>query len=578
MSTIDASAYLSALREAGNDNFRIEVKDASGGLPRELENSLSAFGNAPEGGLIILGIAENDGAFDVTGVWDSKKAESALANKARQRIVPPLQLGAVDTSVIEGKRVVICVVPPQSSDRKPFRVGVSGPAYIRSADGDYQLDDSEVQLLINQRAAPVHDRAPVLEASVERHLDKGLVDQYLTFQLNSARRLAQLSRDEQLIHTNVVDETTGCPTVAAVYALGIHPQKFFPALSVKAVVAPRRDDPTSVRLRDSAQFSGPVPDLLDETLQWVEKRLTTSIVFRGGHGRDEPELPAVAVREVIANALVHRDLSPASMSSYIQLTKREDKLVVSNPGGLWGLTERQLGKTGPSPRNPVLYDMCRAIRTMSGNRIIEASATGIPAIRQSLHDAFLPAPYFKDRSIAFDAILTTTSMLTTPELEWLQTLPGEKALTTAQRHALIAMRSGERVTNSTYREAFPMDSTEARAELQQLVEFGIATAQGQAGGTTYQLADSSVQPPPPVAEGSDKPRRYLSNKEKIEKVLGALRASAEPLSRSQLVDATGLTAGQLGPTLRDMRNKDLLTFTAAQSNSRNQTYALGPKV
>ncbi|WP_291314435.1 ATP-binding protein [Corynebacterium sp. UBA2622] len=587
MVAVDVGSLVTLLREVGNDTSGIEAKDASGGVPSSLDETLSAFGNSPEGGVLLLGVAKNDGAFDITGVSDSKTIEGTLAGKARNKIVPPLQLGAVETVGYEGKKVVVCVIPPQPSDRRPFRVGRGGPAYIRAADGDYRLDENEEQLLVNQRTPPLHERTPVEGATVERDLDEGLLHQYLEFQTKSSPRLARQSFDDQLIRTNVIDGDSGFPTLAAVYALGIHPQEFFPALAVKARVTPRSGDPSSVRLRDSSQFAGPLPDLLDQSFQWVEKQLNTTIIFSGGQGRDTPELPAVAVRETLANALVHRDLSAASMSMYVQLIKKEDRLVVTNPGGLWGLTERELGRTGPRARNPVLYDMCNAIHTAGGNRVIEASATGIPAIRQSLHDAFLPAPYFRDNVISFDAILTASSMLSDADLNWLRTLPGEEKLSTAQRHALIKMRGGTSITNRSYRDEFPMDSTQARAELQQLVEFGLASAVGQAGGTGYTLAKRHSSPRPDElltsrdasAQNDDGVKRtgkrpYVSAEAKVDLVIATLTRSPEPLTRAEIADATGLTTGQLAPTIRKMREENLLQFTNPHWNAHDQRYSL----
>lgn len=123
MSENSVREYVEKLRDIGNDTYRIEAKDASGGLPQSISETLSAFGNMPEGGVILLGVAEDGGTFPVTGIADPKTMESQLANKARQKIVPPLQLGAIETATIEGKTVLQCVVPPQPSDRKPFRVG-----------------------------------------------------------------------------------------------------------------------------------------------------------------------------------------------------------------------------------------------------------------------------------------------------------------------------------------------------------------------------------------------------------------------------------------------------------------------
>lgn len=578
MSETAIKTTINTLRDIGNDTYKIEAKDASHGLPKSIDETLSAFGNMPEGGVILLGVAEEDGSFPVTGISSPKTVESQLANKARQKIVPPLHLGAIETATVDGKTVLQCIVPPQPSDRKPFRVGKGGPAYIRSGDGDYELDPNEEQLLVSQRGVPKHDRAPVEGASVERDLDPDLLEQYLEQERSQSRRLAQLPREEQLIRTNVVAPDTGEPTVAAIYALGIHPQQFLP-LNVKAHVTRGPHDPRAMRMRDREEFTGPVPDLLEAVVEWVTDHLQTTTVFTDGHGKDVPELPTLAIREIVANALVHRDLSPASMLAYTQVVKHSDKLIVVNPGGLWGLTESELGNTGPRARNPVLYRMCTAVKTPKGHRVIEASATGIPAVREALHDAFLPAPYFKDRVIDFQAILTSSTMLSEVDLAWATNLPGGEVFSTAQRHALIRMRNGETLTNASYRQEFPMDSTQARAELQQLVEYGLATALGQAGGTVYSFlpeetsAPKAPEPATPTSSQS-RSRAYLRSGEKIDLIRKALHHAGQPLSKREIAEHTGMSYGQITPTLKTMEQQGIITFTEKHWNAKNQRYAI----
>ena len=594
MKDVEVRELIQILRESGNDTYRIEAKDASSGMPGSIDETLSAFANMPEGGLILLGIAENSGAFDVTGVWDPKSAVEGLGSKARTKIVPPIQLGAVETHQIANKTVVSCVVPPQPNRFKPFKVGNYGPAYTRSADGDYRLSPQEEQYLIGAGKQPRHDREPVEGADIDKDLDADLLEQYLEEYLGGATRLRKASRDEQLLRSNVIADEDGTPTVAAVYALGVHPQQHLPHLSIKVHAQPGNDAPPEIRMIDGQQFYGPVPDLLDQSFDWVRKQLRTAVFFEDGHGRDLPELPAVAIRELIANAIVHRDLSSASFGTYIQVVKAPSKLIVTSPGGLWGITQRQLGKTSPHARNPVLYAMCSAIKTNDGKRVIEGHATGIPATRQALAEAFLPEPYFKDQVIQFQAILSSTSILSADQLQWLGSIPGANVLSMAQKHALVKMKSGLSLSNSSYRESFSMDSVQARNELQELVQFGLAETVGTGRATVYRLRGEGHKPTQRKTTAADRPTEskrqdtdanterqvsqpartdYLTLEEKTRRVLSALSSAADPLPRSELLKETGLSPGQLAPTLTKLLHEGTIVQTE-RSTSRFQRYTL----
>lgn len=534
----------------------------------------------PEGGLLLLGVSETDDGIDVTGVDDPQTLMDQIGSKARQRVDPPVQLGAVEVHDVGGKSIVACVVPPQDPSLRPFRLGKNGPAFIRSAGGDYELSEPEVRVMLAQMEPPRFDTKPVDGADVDADLDPRLLEQYLNQQRSRAPRLRGMDRNELLRRTNVVDAESGRPTLAALYALGVHPQQFFPTLSVKARVLPGPGESKGVRLRNQREFAGPIPDLLDSVLEWISENTGSTVVFDDstGHGRDVPELPLVALREVIANALVHRDLSPASLTKYVNVVRQPGGLIMTNPGGLWGLTERQLGTTGPSARNPVLYEMCRSITTEDGNRVVEASATGIPVIRRALEEAHLSAPRFRDRVISFDVSLSSASLLSSGDLEWLKSIPQLPHLTVGQRVAIVEMHNGRELTNGDFRAEFPtMDSVEARRQLQELVKYGLAKSRGGVRGSTVYVRPnapdrvfSNVEDA--VSETPARQRR-LTYGEKKDLIISALANSRSPRTRTEIRNATGLSEGQLNPMIIQLQRDHLLEPTEALQ-SPNQRYRL----
>jgi ATP-dependent DNA helicase RecG len=73
---------------------------------------------------------------------------------------------------------------------------------------------------------------------------------------------------------------------------------------------------------------------------------------------------AVAVRELISNALVHRDLAEWSTSRSIECRLTPDAFRLTNPGGLYGVAADRLGVHSlTSARNRRLVDICKFIRT-----------------------------------------------------------------------------------------------------------------------------------------------------------------------------------------------------------------------
>ena len=124
-----------------------------------------------------------------------------------------------------------------------------------------------------------------------------------------------------------------------------------------------------------------------------------TIITEDGLRRDKTEYPVKAVREIILNALIHRDYSIHTERSPVRLVMYEDRLELENPGGLYGrLTIDDLGKTAADTRNPYLAGALE-IMIDTENRF-----SGIPTIRSELKKSDMPAPVFIDRRGVFKVI------------------------------------------------------------------------------------------------------------------------------------------------------------------------------
>lgn len=569
--TFDAEELLAILREEGSDTAFIEAKKASEGYPSGLEKTLSAFSNMPGGGVIVFGVREELGGeggsdFSVVGVYDAADAQQRLAAQARKALSPPLRL-TTGIEKLEGQRVVVARVPELSSEMKPCRVKMDGKAYLRSYDGDYPLSEQETAALEATRATPRFDREPVPDSSIE-DLDQELVALYVGRCRARSPRLSALANEEILRQTRVV-APDGRLTVAGVYALGRYPQYFFPTLSVTARLAPRASDPPGTRSGDIAHFDGPLTELLTQTMAWVSRNTGTRVRFgTDGHGRDEPAYPAEAVRELVANALIHRDLGPHALGDRVHVVLKEDRLILTNPGGLYGVTVEQLGvRVGGSARNQSLYDIAKDLRTPDGRRVIEGVGSGIIAASEALRDAGMTEPAFLDSAIRFSATVPQHALLDEADIRWLAHLPNAKGLTDAQRHVLATMRHGKEWTNRSLRDFLPMDSTKARQLLTDLTDRALAVAEGEGRGRRYRLADSfadsfAQETPTPIIRTRAAAGPKLYRTQQI--VFDALDPGGA--TRAELVELLDLTNRQVSHSLKRLDEAGLVVMAGAQGH------------
>ena len=563
MDVRDLALLVADLRAEGNDLAEVEVKRAAGGFPGNIAPTLSAFGNTPGGGLIIFGLDER-GSFESVGVYDTTACKKAVAASARNAVEPPLVI-AVDSVTFEGADLVVATVNELPASAKPCRTRASGRAYLRSYDGDYALSELEEQAFIANRAAPRFDQMVVPGAGAA-DLDPDLVDGYRRAATETSPALQRFDLDELLFRTGVVVGPERLPSLAGLLALGVYPQQFLPNLVIQASAAPLPDDPAGTRVSDARRFDGPIPTMLDEAVRWVARNSRTRIRFDAeGSGRDEPEYPLVAVRELLSNALIHRDLGPYALGEAITLRLTGDQMVLSNPGGLYGITADRLGTTGvTSARNGHLVRICQYVRTRTGGRVVEALATGIPTVLQSLADAGMVPPRFQDQGIKFAVRMPNHALLAPDDIQWLGRVTKGIPLSDTQRHVLSRMRHGEVFTNKSLRENFPMDSRFATRLLADLVDAGLADAQGERGGRVYRLG-SALQGRPLLREDD----AGAANAET--RIL--IMLYDEPLSRKAIQERTGLSHRQVQYALQSLRESGQVELRGGPGR-RGSTYSL----
>jgi ATP-dependent DNA helicase RecG len=189
-------------------------------------------------------------------------------------------------------------------------------------------------------------------------------------------------------------------------SFGKYPQQFYPQFVIRAADLRGVDDGT--RARNVTTIDGAIPRMLTATMDWLRTNISTSLVTHAdGSVRDVAEYPLAALRELVANALVHRDLESWSEGMAIEIRLQSDRLVITNPGGLYGITVDRLGlEHVTSARNQRLVSLCVDSRDpKDGTRVIEALSTGLTQVAQLLRAAALPPAQFFDSGVSFTVVL-----------------------------------------------------------------------------------------------------------------------------------------------------------------------------
>ena len=379
----------------------VELKKAAGGTPSKLYDTLSSFSNQISGGIIIFGIDE-DAGYKVVGVYDVQDLQKKVMEQSLQ--MEPVVRPLFTVAQVEDKLVVSAEISECDIYNKPCFYKGAGRlrgSYIRVGDADQPMTEYEIYSYEAFKRR-IHDELRNVDRATMEHLSKDNVTEYLIKLRRQKQNLVNLE-DERILETQGICQE-GIPTLAGLMLFGEYPQEFFPQLSVTAMVVQGKEigelGDDGERFVDNKRFEGTIPQMLEGTLAFVRRNMKVkTIITEDGTRADKPEYPIKALREIILNALIHRDYSMHTDCSPVRLVMYEDRLELENPGGLYGrISIDDLGKASADTRNPYIAGALE-IMINTENRF-----SGIPTVITELKKVGMPAPVFIDRRGMFKVV------------------------------------------------------------------------------------------------------------------------------------------------------------------------------
>lgn len=463
-------ATLEELRRFGDDTTLIECKRAAGGMPESIGETLSAFANMPEGGTILLGVDEH-GGFHPSGVENVADMQKEVANFCRQAVIPAPQLSFFEVP-IDGAAVLAVDVSPLLPSQKPAKY--SGKAWLRQADGDYPMNTNDLRMIqvssLHESERQDFDLKSLPGTSIDQ-LDQQLLTNYLAAARGANPRLQRIQDDSMVLQLTNVTDAAGNLRLAGLYAMGYLPQSTEPALGATAAVRLVRTEGGG-RHQNLVDIEGPLPDLIEQAVAWIAQNIdVTSYYGKDGHLTDQPEFPLSAIREVVANAFVHRDLGPTlDVGKQVEIRLSKTALIVVNPGGLRGLSVAQLEsrELAKAPVNQRLYSIAKNLQTPQGKRLIEGEGGGIREVLIATQEARCRPPKFVDNGVQFKVIFPRGPRFSSDEQQWLRSFGFQ--FTAPQEDLMVALRRGEAHSLTRLRSEYsPLSEEELRSQIDDLI-------------------------------------------------------------------------------------------------------------
>lgn len=404
----EAIKVIEFLQRTKTETNEIEAKSALNGCPEKLYDTISAFANK-NGGTIVFGLNENKG-FLAEGVYDASDLQKNISNLCSQAMEPVIR-PEITTLEYQGQTLVVVYIPEMEQVRKPCyyrKKGIKGGSYIRVGDRDDLMTDYELYTLSCYKDRVFDDKRPNISAELE-DLDNDALDKYIVKLRLNKPNLENVSIEKCL---NLCEITTQkndqiYPTLAGTMIFGKYPQFSYPQLFVACTVIPGKDlgalGPDGERFIDNQRVEGTIEEMLYGTMAFLRRNMKTKVIIDSfGIRKDITEYPLDALKEVVANALVHRDYSSMCENSYIAVMMFSDRVEIISPGALYG--RNKIGKLDSfesmEVRNPTIIRLLE-----EDHSIIENRRTGIKTIVDEMRKYGHPDPEFIEYRDTFRVIL-----------------------------------------------------------------------------------------------------------------------------------------------------------------------------
>ena len=218
-------------------------------------------------------------------------------------------------------------------------------------------------------------------------LDLSLVSRTMNQGSQSSRYNGPLDPEAYLLHHGGIGVTGDAiyPTVAGLLAFAHTPERWLTASGIDiATFRANQTSPTHARVR---QIRGPIFQIIDDAYT-ILKEACTSSRQEGARVVDTIDVPEIVLRELITNAVVHRDLS--DYGSVVRIQVFPNYIEWISPGGLPANITIDTLLTAQFSRNPSLAQF------LFHASYIEKFGMGLDVVNDTLRRAHLGKPEFYD--------------------------------------------------------------------------------------------------------------------------------------------------------------------------------------
>lgn len=408
----------------------------------KLSRHLSAFANLPGGGFMVFGVEDETGKIIGVTQQQASSIVEKLGNLGRDTLNPTIR---IDHAVEEFKSVPVLFVCIYENSTKPVHLknGSLEDAYIRSGGATRKASRQELgSLMLNSKTPQFEELHCSSLKSAPEILN--LIDHRSVFKLlnkpvpQNNEDILQWMKDEKMIEEvdGVGYYITNFGALAAAHNL-----HDFDTLSRKSIRLIKYEGVNKQKTEKEYPGSKGYAIGFSGLIGFIKAMLPGSEIIKDALRAETSVYPEIALREIIANALIHQDFSIRGSGTMIEIF--DDRIEVSNPGKLLPSKKiDRLIRTTPESRNEILAAAFRRYN------ICEERGSGFEKAVAAIELYGLPPLKFLESENSFRVVMYSPR-------KFANMTPDER-IEAAYQHSIIKYFSSGGMTNTSLRERFRM--------------------------------------------------------------------------------------------------------------------------
>lgn len=425
----------------------------------KLSKHLSAFANYPGGGFLVFGVKNDGTSFTEITRKNAETITSMIANIAKDRLSPNI---SIDHSIVDYHDTPLLFVYIEESKVKPvyLKSGTLEDTFIRNGAVTQQASRHDIGGLMLYSKRPNFEELHASSAIYTPSEIINLLDYRTIFQLLNRPIPSNIDDIIQwMINEKMVEASrsslyiTNFGALSAAYDLNQ-----FENVSRKSIRLIKYKGKNKLETeKEFPNFKGYAVGFAG-LIDFVTALLPSNEIIQKALRTEAPVYPKIAIRELIANALIHQDFLIRGSGPMVEIF--DDRIEISNPGKLLpSQTIDRLIGTRALSRNEILASAFRRYN------ICEERGSGFEKAVASIELYGLPPLKFEEIGNTFK--VTIYSPKTFAELS-----PMER-VEAAYQHSILKYFSSGSMTNSSLRERFKMPEKQ-RSQISLVIKDALA--------------------------------------------------------------------------------------------------------